>query len=206
MMNPINRLSWLRLSHNFLNALIASPKTQWMVFKNGKPLATSQHVLVYLSTANVRPLLGSEPFFGQGQYEGQSVDDWDPEQSDKESKDLALEAIRLRGTPIVFLGLLEHTASTTALVISDLDSDPQLAIEAVAKLDGTPYFTLDVGDMDPVEVDAALNDSQFVKDGGTLCWTDAILVLRHLSLTPGGAAFAQARSMLDWNLRNKVCP
>jgi hypothetical protein len=39
--SPLNRLSWLRSSHVFLNALFFSPATRWIVFNGGQPLVAS---------------------------------------------------------------------------------------------------------------------------------------------------------------------
>ncbi|KAF9022282.1 hypothetical protein BDZ89DRAFT_1070810 [Hymenopellis radicata] len=36
--SPLNGLSWLRPSHDFLNALVALPQTRWILFNNGAPL------------------------------------------------------------------------------------------------------------------------------------------------------------------------
>ena len=56
------------------------------------------------------------------------------------------ESARHRGIPIVFLGLHESqsSGSSAALPTSEL-SDPEDA--KINKLDGTPYFAMDVADM-----------------------------------------------------------
>ena len=112
--NPLNRLSWLRKSHTFINAVVSSPSTRWILFKNGEPLLISDHgtrklALAYLTTDDVLPLLGSPPFFGQGECEGQIA-----------GSDESLAAARHLGIPIVFLGL----NSTTLLRLLEWRSLP----------------------------------------------------------------------------------
>ena len=73
---PLNRLAWLRTSPVFLNTIVELPATRWVLFNEGKPLmhtsGPSGPTLARLSTEDVRPLLGSQPFFSQAAF-GRSV-------------------------------------------------------------------------------------------------------------------------------------
>ena len=40
--SPLNRLSWLRTSEHFLNAIVTSAATRWVLFKAGQPLLVSE--------------------------------------------------------------------------------------------------------------------------------------------------------------------
>ncbi|KAJ3720091.1 NUDIX hydrolase domain-like protein [Lentinula raphanica] len=223
--SPLNRLSWLRTSHTFLNATIVSPKSRWILFKSGNPLTTKtpdsegkgkpQSQIAYLTTSNVRPFIGEPPYFGQGKVSGLLT---------PEEQVTATEAVRHRGSPIVFLGLHENEngnrereGSGGALPSSDfIDAD-----KAVAKLDGTPYFAMDIADMD---LDLDVMDVMDRDEPGVgiidkvleecaaengieskLEWLDARSVMTNASLFDG-SIFAEGRSMVDWNLRNKFCP
>ena len=181
-----------------------APATRWVVFRDGQPLLQS-HVgssndpfkqsLARLTTRDVRPLLGPEPFFSQGQQEG-----------DLAPADVkALEAARLRGPPIVFLGLHEsETSFSAALPSSDFSakSDP---VALISNVHGTPYFSLDVTGVDHTEVDNVLASSVAAGEGLQLAFSEpraAMSVLEEFE----AAVFAAARSMVDWNARNKVRP
>jgi len=188
----------LRSSQAVLNAIIVAPATRWLLFNSGQPLIVSRaggarRTLAYLSTNDVKPFLGPEPFFGQGKEEGENA----------ATGVSVLEAGRHRGSPIVFLGLQEpQMDSANALPSSDF-TDPKFA---VANLNGTPFFSMDVADFEEDNVHEVLKKSSLlVQDGGTLIFTEPRAAMNDLD--PFNAAmFAEARSMIDWNQRNKFCP
>jgi NAD+ diphosphatase len=147
-------------------------------------------VIAQLRTEQVKSLLGPEPYFGQGEDEGRTLtlDEVTP----------FTESARQRGPRIVFLGLLDSLSSLNALPTSDF-TDPE---RAVAKLEGIPYFAFDIGELG-VDADIFLNQD---KDNQVLSWQEARTVLMGLQLDQvSSALFNQARSMVDWNQRNKVC-
>lgn len=195
--SPLNRLSWLRPSRSFLNAVITSPATRWILFNDGLPLIathaiTQKRTLALLPTDDVRPLLGIEPYFGQGQFEGEA------DHSDAP----VLEAARLHGTRIVFLGLKEADPLTAAALPSSDFKDPQAT---VAALEGTPFFTIDVADLEDALVKDAVQTSQRADPNITLNFMDSRTAMTSLDVFTA-AVFAEARSMADWNRRNKFCP
>jgi NAD+ diphosphatase len=199
--SPLNRLSWLRTSHSFLNAVVTLPGARWMLFKSGQPLLIPSHAnkesFKYLRTQDVAPLLGSQPYFGQGQNPGDSVTDEDV----AAQKHSPLESIRHIGAPVVFLGVNETERDvTTALPTSEL-KDPLVAVK---KLQGEPYFALDVAELGWAEDEIQEKlDSLLATEGRTYTWAEPRSLMSSLdSFT--AAVFASARSMLDWNLRNKV--
>ncbi|KII92689.1 hypothetical protein PLICRDRAFT_172748 [Plicaturopsis crispa FD-325 SS-3] len=196
--SPLNRLSWLRPSHSFLNAVIVSPATRWILFNAGQPLLathpeTRKRSLAQLTTDDVRPLLGPAPFFGQTNDESAVAEPNVP----------VLEASRHRGAPVVFLGLQEPQDGTAAALPSSDFADPHAA---VANLSGTPFFSLDVaGWAEEETVDAVLKASSAAKEGQELAWTEARGAMTGLDAFTAGV-FANARSLVDWNSRNKFCP
>ncbi|KAL0955787.1 hypothetical protein HGRIS_002001 [Hohenbuehelia grisea] len=200
--SPLNRLSWLRPSHAFLNALVNSPATRWMLFNAGQPLVSARpesknRDLAFLSTKDVSSLLGPEPFFGQGQTEGDLVALRGDGETHKEEG--PLEAIRHRGPRVVFLGLLQPEGVTEALPSSEF-TDP---LPAVARLEGTPYFAIDVADLEGELVDRGLKESAL--EGVELSWSEPRAMMTALDALHGGM-FAEARSLVDWNTRNQFCP
>ncbi|KAJ7169167.1 NUDIX hydrolase domain-like protein [Mycena crocata] len=191
--SPLNRLSWLRSSHSFLNAIAASPKARWLVSNAGQPLVSvpasnsaEKPTIAQLETSQVKPFLGSEPYFGQGKEDGRGT-----------SADEVIsftESARHRGVRIVFLGLLDTLSTLNALPTSDF-TDPE---RAVATLEGIPYFALDIAEL-------GIDASEFLNRDTR--WAEPRSLMMDLQLDKVSLAlFTEARSMVDWNQRNKFCP
>lgn len=196
--SPLNRLSWLRPSQAFLNAVVASPATRWIVFKTGMPLLAKdpnaeKSTFALLTTNDVKPLLGPEPYFGQGQHPG--------ELSTVQEETRVLEAARLHGPRVVFLGVEERDPATASALPSSDFQEPEVA---VANIDGTPYFSVDVADLEEDKIDEVVQSSELVKSGVKLAFTEPRAAMGALDAF-FAAVFASARSMVDWNDRNKVC-
>ncbi|KAG9101037.1 nucleolar DEAD-box protein required for synthesis of 60S ribosomal subunit [Ceratobasidium sp. 370] len=120
----------------FVSAALQSPQTRCVVFKAGEPLVSVQtegglKTLAKLPTDDLRPVLGDEPFFGQGQNPGEHA------LGDTKS----LESARLRGPNLVFLGVQEpeHNASLPSTEFRN----PTRAED----IHGTAYFALDATDV-----------------------------------------------------------
>ncbi|KAH9892734.1 NUDIX hydrolase domain-like protein [Cubamyces lactineus] len=197
--SPLNRLSWLRTSQPFLNAIAHAPSTRWLVFKEGQPLlhtqpSASKQSLARLTTSDVKPLLGPEPFFAQGQQEGELAQPDVP----------VLEAARLRGPPIVFLGLHETDADSSNALPSSEFSAKTSAETVITNIKGTPYFSLDVSDITSAEVDKVLQAAA-TRGGGEFQFSEPRAALALFDAFDA-ALSAEARSMVDWNARNKYCP
>ncbi|KAG8935920.1 NADH pyrophosphatase [Tulasnella sp. 418] len=185
---PLNRLSWLRESNSFLNTAAESPLARWILFLNGDALIAKQdttHSIGYLSTNEVIDLLGKDdPIFGQGEEVNS------PPPSDDDTPK-CLQGARLRGPTIVFLGALEKEG-TGAL--------PTKEFKSAADLPGPPYFAVDVSKVDQGLIDQVLKSSSV---------THEFIESRAASsrfTTFDAAVFSLARSMMDWNGRNKFCP
>ncbi|TCD65345.1 NADH pyrophosphatase [Steccherinum ochraceum] len=205
--SPLNRLSWLRTSQVFLNAVAMSPATKWVLLKDGQPLIATlpqadlgtrgQKSLALLSSAEVKPLLGSEPYFSQGQHDGEFSPSDAP----------TLEAARLRGAPIVFLGLHEpNSDSEGADALPSSDFSAKVDAAAVAeKIKGTPYFTVDVSGVEQKDLDEVLQSAEAGKRGVKVAFADARGAMQTFTYFDA-AVTAAARTMVDWNSRNKFCP
>jgi NAD+ diphosphatase len=194
--SPLNRLSWLRASPSFLNALALSPSTRWVVFDAGQPLITAHRQsglrnIAFLSTEDIRSCLGPQPFFGQGQGESDVAPAGVP----------ALESARLRGPPIVFLGLQQTPEDAeNALPLSET-KDAQYSVD---KIKGAAFFALDVQRLDRRAVDDLLKNSERVQGELLLEFMEprsAMIFLDDFA----ASLFATGRSLLDWSQSNKVC-
>ena len=198
--SPLNRLSWLRPSQVFVDAILRSPSTRWVLFKSGKPLVVSHKdqpkfkSLARLTTADVKQLLGPEPYLSQAQNDGEIA----PQGVS------VLEVARLRGPKIVFLGLEEPHGTTAILPSSDFSAKKEAPEVVAERITGTPYFSLDVSDVDSSALDTVLQNNQLAKDGGRVEFSDARAVMNAMNWFDA-AVFTEARSMVDWNARNKVC-
>lgn len=173
----------------FINTLLVSTSTRWVAFQDGKPLIASrarESRLALLTTAEVEHFLGPKPYFGQGPSEGAIA-----------AVDLPiLEASRFRGAPIVFLGLSEPQAN---------DHNPAVPLEELAKsLVGTPFFSIDISEVIRPELDRMVQTSAAATGGFNLSFAEPRGAMRGLSKFDAGV-FAEARTMIDWNSRNKVC-
>ncbi|KAI0784732.1 NUDIX hydrolase domain-like protein [Abortiporus biennis] len=216
---PLNRLAWLRKSPVFLNATIESPSTRWVLFNNGQPLMVSHSIpntasptknfsLARLTTHDVRSLLGSKPYFAQGEKAGDNA---------PTSGAPILESSRLHGPPIVFLGLEEPDEPKfpshqldTVLPTSEFGAhaDPAIVAEKIEGL-GTPFFSLDVSKVGKEEVEDALvkalsASTDQPKKGEKLEFVDGRVAMGHLNQIDSGI-FSEARTMVDWNSRIKFC-
>ncbi|KAF8335474.1 uncharacterized protein EI90DRAFT_3153049 [Cantharellus anzutake] len=200
--SPLNRLSWLRNNPEFLHSALGSPKTKWVVFNDGQPLVnvtknpgTGRDVnsLVYHSTERVQPLLGPPPYFAQGKNAGDTLP---PELITTEHNGAGkfLEAARIHGPLILFLGTLEPKDSTAP------PTDPGKA----EKLQGEPYFALDVTRISQDVLQEAFNLVYSADEAVRTIFgepRDTGLSLKKFD----AAIFSAARTMLDWNARNKYC-
>lgn len=218
--SPLNRYSWLRTSHHFLNAIIALPQTRWILYNAGQPLVISnvsdapggtsapRPELAYLTTSDITSFLGPQPFFGQGQETGTIVAD----EINKVPFSVT-EAARHhpQSVRVVFMGVHEKQANldVSAALPSSEFASPDAAIEAIKKLDGTPYFSMDVADLilDGTFTEEGLLEilkaSAQGKEGKLFTWSDPRALMTGLDRFTG-AIFAISRSLVDWNYRNKV--
>ena len=169
------------------------------------------------------PLLGPAPYFAQGQTPGSTL----PAELITTSHNGAgkfLEAARLHGPGVVFLGTFEDPSSASNVNVNsssggevgalglaenlpsnanDVSNHPTTAEE----VRGDPYFALDVTSLPEVALSNLLLPQEAgngeVGEGTKREWGDARAA--GLALSPTDAAiFSVARSMTDWNGRNKV--
>ncbi|KAI0339944.1 hypothetical protein BDW22DRAFT_1431421 [Trametopsis cervina] len=196
--SPLNRLAWLRTSEPFLHAIIDHQSTRWVLFNKGNPLlatleGSKQGKVATLSTPEVRPLLGAAPYFAQGQHEGDLADEGVS----------VLEAARLRGPGIIFLGLHEHDGEGSgALPSSDFSKKDAAAV--AAKVQGDPYFSLDVSGLEEQKVDEVLRGAEGSLGGQKLSFVDSRASMSSMDQFSAGI-IAEARALVDWNARNKFC-
>jgi NAD+ diphosphatase len=175
-----------------------------MLFNAGQPIAVSstEGVSLFVTTDDIKPLLGPKPYFGQGRHQGEAWEDADDsdEHSDRHSP---TKASRHLGPRIVFLGLHETQKDVnSALPLPEL-KDPDTAIK---KLRGTLYFALDVAELSslirPEDIQKTIGEA-LSRDGRSFKWSEPRALMAQVDAFTA-AVFASARSMVDWNLRNRV--
>ncbi|WFD25008.1 NAD(+) diphosphatase [Malassezia equina] len=190
---PLNRASWLRGSHAFLNAAATSPNARFLLFSRGCPLvhATEQRrkSLVFATWADVKEavLATAQPLhdtlFGPQAYG----------LAPKDTEDRAFEACTN--------GLLSPHVS---LVFLGIESQNTSADKHVPQ--GTPYFALSLSykcaGTDTTPCETLL--TQLLQSYDVL---DMRVAVALGALTPRDAAYVGgARSVLDWNERYQHCP
>ncbi|KAK1233873.1 NADH pyrophosphatase [Marasmius sp. AFHP31] len=149
--SPLNRLSWLRPSHKLLNAILTSPNTRWFLsstlvsYRSSEAQDKPLKKIAYFPTLPLLPLLGPSPFIGQSQTAGALLPDSEVTYS--------TEAARHLRIPVVFLRLHEQGTSGSALPEAEFKDNTEAAVQ---NLQGTPYFAVDVGDLETSEVDGVL--------------------------------------------------
>ncbi|KAI0088142.1 NUDIX hydrolase domain-like protein [Irpex rosettiformis] len=196
--SPLNRLSWLRTSEPFLNAIVEHQSTQWILFKGGSllistPEGQKKGKVARLSTPEVRSVLGAKPYFAQTQKEGEIAD----------SSISVLEAARIRGPSIVFLGLHENDGTTSGALPSS-DFSKRDAGSVAANVKGEPYFSLDLTGVPQQEIDWVLKNAEVNRVGEKLAFIDTRTSMSSMDDFAGGIV-AEAKAMVEWNTRNKFC-
>ncbi|EAU91244.1 NAD+ diphosphatase [Coprinopsis cinerea okayama7 len=209
--SPLNRLSWLRQSQAFLNRVIVLPETRFLLFNNGQPLSVtskdSPKPSLFVNTNDIKVLLGPEPYFGQGQNPGEPCTGDDDDSDEHSGRHSPTKACRHLHARIVFLGIDEGQAGGNGAPYSALPlaefKDPDVAFQ---KLKGTPYFAMDVAELGYSEDELrSIFESSLSKDGRTFTWAEPRSLMTSLGHFEA-AVFASARSLVDWNFRNKFCP
>lgn len=185
---PLNRLSWLRESSHFLNTAVNDPTAKWVVLKAGRPLThrnAEKQTLAYLSTGRLAPFLSldKDRVFGQREQPA----DGPVSAEDEEPK--ALVAARLRGPTVVFLGVKEKEGAQAL---------PFKGFKSAADLPGEPFFALDVSRVPEEEFE------QVIPKAEGYDFVEARAAGSFMSFDFDAPVFALARSMLDWNGRNRV--
>lgn len=139
-------------------------------------------------------MLGPEPYLGQTENDGDIAPQGVP----------ALEVARLRGPKIVFLGLEEPDGITAILPSSDFSAKKEAPGVVADRIAGTPYFSLDVSEIDSSALDEVVQANQLAKDGDRLKFSEPRGAMNLMNWFDA-AVFAEAKSMVDWNARNGVC-
>ncbi|KAK5664074.1 hypothetical protein OQA88_288 [Cercophora sp. LCS_1] len=177
--SPLNRLSFLRTDHAFLQSAFAHPSASFLLMNDLAPLVQANDTaqLAFVSNVDVIPLTGPEPFV-------------------KTEEELIRDFNSSETHPVIlFLGVDDKSRFPT--------HTPGIPQDYTYKTyHGTPYFAVDVTPRGSLaEAAQALIDS--VKERG-FAWHDSSP--RHMGLHYGQAAtYGQARALLDWNARNPFC-
>ncbi|ESK97389.1 nad+ diphosphatase [Moniliophthora roreri MCA 2997] len=109
-----------------------------------------------------------------------------------------LQAGRHRDVPVVFLGVHEkgvRVLPEKEVGVALKEGGEQAVEEFLNKDDSTPYFAIDVDDRD-----LKVGDKQV-----SLEWVDPRAAVSSMDHFEAGI-FAEARTLVDWNMRNKFCP
>ncbi|GAA6012636.1 hypothetical protein JCM11491_005463 [Sporobolomyces phaffii] len=206
--NPLNRLSYLRSSPAFLASALRSPKAQFIVLDSLQPLCEKEHGatrrFVRLEWNQV------QQYIGDADHVFAAVDGKDDAQvaklavigqpGDKTVGDLSHEDARsyfLNKPALVFLGVDERSApeSSKSLPLSKPTDTSTLETHSPH---GVPYWAFDVSKLK--EFKAQLLDEKEGREFVELRAGSQVIPNDEASIG------AEARSLVDWNTRNKFCP
>ncbi|GAA5830711.1 hypothetical protein JCM5353_004094 [Sporobolomyces roseus] len=208
--NPLNRLSYLRSSPAFLTSALRSPKAQFLVLDSLQPLcekedkeSASRH-FVRLQWNQVEMYIGdAEKVFAA--VDGKNEEAVNKmavigEEGDKAVGDLSSEEKRsyfLNKPALVFLGVDERSApeSSKSLPLSKPTDSSTLESHSPH---GTPYWALDISKLSDLkeQIMKEKEGREFME----LRAGDKVIPNDEASIG------AEARSLVDWNTRNKFCP
>ncbi|GAA5823467.1 hypothetical protein JCM10212_007164 [Sporobolomyces blumeae] len=214
--NPLNRLSYLRSSPAFLTSALRSPKSTFLVLDRLQPLCTpldptsNRREFVRVSWDVVRPYVGDpdKAFVGvDGKNDARDVPHLDvvgpmrrPDRDETTVGDLDAGETRryfLEKPALVFLGVDERSAPAAAKSLPVSKPTDGSTLESHSP-HGTPYWALDISNLP--ELKARLEDEDPAREFVELRAGAKEIENHEASIG------AEARSLIDWNTRNKFCP
>ncbi|MCJ1314329.1 NADH pyrophosphatase [Agyrium rufum] len=181
--SPLNRLSFLRSDNKFLSAAIKHPSTSFLLMKDLAPLAQSTTKLAYASFKEVEPLVGSDPY------------------ALTEEDQISAFNSSTKIPQLLFLGIDEQQKTNPA------SAAPQPFSWKIYS--GTPFFAVDVTPTGSTSSAAEALIEKMTSPSSSPSSSEPLTFLEgrtHMNLdAPEAAIYAQARAMIDWNLRNPFC-
>lgn len=192
--NPLNRLSWLRENYAFLDKVLHSSYTKFIVLDELCPLlmkipkekreGRQSHDVVYVGYEDVKTIVG-EPF---AKSEKDFISGWSSER----------DAVGRGRAALVFLGIREEAEG----------GDPAVSETTDGRFHGVAYFAVDVTvtqirNDDLAERVRKVGNELKEKNPGSDYTSPQIQARLGGPVDP--SAFAQARCYLDWIERNQFC-
>ncbi|OAA58758.1 NADH pyrophosphatase [Cordyceps fumosorosea ARSEF 2679] len=179
----LNRYSFLRTDAGFLRRAALAPAARYVALSDLSAVAVDKSQLATFRFEDVKPLIGADPAIAL------------------EEKAAVAQFDSTRTTPlVVFLGLVDGSIGGAAAA-----EEEQETVEIQSATHGTvkaqPYFAVDITPRDPYKEAAEAFQKTFQARGLSIETNP-----RALTLLPEHASiYAQARSMIDWNTRNRFC-
>jgi NAD+ diphosphatase len=180
--NPLNRVSFLRLDHVFLDAALRHKSTQFLLFNKMGPLTESSKKIRFVQWADVEKV----------------VDSGDGGPYQKSEEDEVKEYNSEKWTPVVvFLGL-------------DRRTEKDAEAFAYKKYKGTPYFAVDLSEppafAEKAKATTVIDAAKALIEKLQSEKLEFVGNRMNLSLPPAEASiYAEARHVIDWNVRNPFC-
>ncbi|GAA5858823.1 hypothetical protein JCM8547_005002 [Rhodosporidiobolus lusitaniae] len=212
--NPLNRLSYLRSAPTFLTSALRSPKSRFLLLDNlallcDPPTRTDKaRHLAYVSWKDVEPFVGDAEKVFKGvdgkkdeEVAGLAVMGMGGQEIGKEMVgELTDEEKReyfANQPALVFLGVDERSAPESAQSLPLTKPDESSTLETHSPY-GIPYWAFDVSQLSKFK-------AKVLAEGEGREFAD--LRAGSQTIPPDEAAIgAEARSLVDWNTRNRFCP
>jgi len=193
--SPLNRMGFLRADHTFLSNAVRHPTTSFLLCKDLQPLVHDKTKLAFVKFEDVKPIIGEDPY------------------AVKEDEFVKQYNSTKHIPQMIFLGVDEKVKDS--LVYKDMYK-------------GAPYFAVDVTPRANVKDACDSLISKLESKGLTFAQGRAMDLTASdgtLSIPPASffrqdhiarsdaiytdssqaAMYAEARQLLDWNLRNPFC-
>ncbi|KAL2752700.1 hypothetical protein ACRALDRAFT_1072564 [Sodiomyces alcalophilus JCM 7366] len=173
-----NRLAWLRTDYDFLRTAFQSPDARFMILKDLSPLVEKE------PPSSDKGVKGPVALAFVSHQDVAPLTGSDPFGPSEEDLIKNFDSSETRPL-VIFLGIVESEQSSFRW----------------KEFKGSPVFAVDVTPRDSYAAAAqALIDKQL--QGERSFMTDRIHVTHDAAMA---ATFGQARSVMDWNLRNQFC-
>ncbi|KAM3492022.1 hypothetical protein MY3957_004680 [Beauveria namnaoensis] len=180
----LNRYSFLRADAAFLRRAALAPAARYVALNNLSAVAVDKSQLATFSFDDVKPLIGPEPAIAL------------------EEKAAIAQFDSGKASPlVVFLGLVEQGSIGGEAAAADTAETVEIESATHGTVKAQPYFAVDVTPRDSYKEAAEAFQKTFEARGLSLEMNP-----RAMTLLPEHASiYAQARSMIDWNTRNRFC-
>ncbi|GAA5923106.1 NAD(+) diphosphatase [Sporobolomyces koalae] len=206
--NPLNRLSYLRSSQAFLTSALRSDKAQFLVLDRLQPLCEppsgDERRFARLEWNDVKQFIG-DPDKVFAAVDGKNDDlvanlALVGEDSDRTVGDLSAEEKRsyfVNKPALVFLGVDERSAPASSKSLPLSKPTEHSTLESHSPY-GVPYWVLDVSNLGDFK--QRLLEAKSGREFVELRAASSVIANDEASIG------AEARSLVDWNTRNKFCP
>ncbi|GAB7346972.1 hypothetical protein MBLNU459_g3130t1 [Dothideomycetes sp. NU459] len=197
--SPLNRVGFLRGDHAFLSSALKHPSTSFLVLNDLQPLIKQKANLAYVKYNDVRPIIGDDPY---SISEADMVDTYNSKKHIPQMIFLGIDERVKDGLSHTNKGNVYSGAPYFALDVTPRETLTEACNTLISSLD-SKGLTFAKGRAMDLE---APDGTPLLPPPASLHLQTRIVNSNALYTDSAQAAiFAEARQLLDWNLRNPFC-